>query len=460
MGFTHWVKFSSGLSLYIKKGFGFQLELMSIFGCIQIRQIYVDNRRHLLYIRIDGYAVIQIYSKDRRHIDREMTPEDTHFTFFQKFLPLWVSLCMGAGILIGRFLPSVPVYLDRLSVFNVSIPIGVCLFMMMYPIMVKIDFARVIQAGKNPKPIILTLLINWALKPFTMYGFSTLFLGYLFRGFFSGTEVLSDGSTVEVYRSYVSGAILLGIAPCTAMVLVWSFLARGNDALTLIMVAINSLTMLALYAPLGGLLLRVNKMPIPWEMILLSVGFYIALPLGLGYITRREIVRRKGERWFREKFTKKLDFVAIGALLATLILPFSLKGNYIVELPMHVGLIAVPLLIQTFTIFGITYFIARLIRLPYEDAAPSALVGASNHFEIAIASAVVLYGLNSGAALATVVGVLTEVPIMLSLVWICLLTRNWFPEKAGSRRRRKRRRIGARRLSRVKTKTSKDLASV
>lgn len=378
-----------------------------------------------------------------------MAPENIRLTFFQKFLPIWVFLCMGAGILIGRFLPFVPVYLDRLSVFNVSIPIGICLFMMMYPIMVKIDFGRVVQAGRNPRPIILTLLINWAIKPFTMYGFSILFLGYLFRDFFPGTEVLSNGSTVEVYRSYVAGTILLGIAPCTAMVLVWSFLARGNDALTLVMVAINSLTMLVLYAPLGGFLLKVNKMPIPWEMILFSVGFYIALPLGLGYITRREIVRRKGEHWFREKFTTKLDFVAIGALLATLILLFSLKGNYIVELPKHVGLIAVPLFIQTFTIFGITYSIARLIRLPYEDAAPSALIGASNHFEIAIASAVVLYGLDSGAALATVVGVLTEVPIMLSLVWICLLTRDWFPKKVSIRRYRKRRRAGVKHLVRV-----------
>ena len=369
-----------------------------------------------------------------------MTPEGVHFTFFQKFLPVWVFLCMGAGILVGRFLPSVPVYLDRLSIFNVSIPIGICLFMMMYPIMVKIDFASVIQAGKNPKPIILTLLINWVVKPFTMYGFSVLFLGYLFKNFFPGTEALSNGSTVEIYRSYISGTILLGIAPCTAMVLVWSSLARGNDALTLVMVAVNSLTMLVLYAPLGGFLLKINKMPIPWEMILFSVGFYIALPLGLGYITRREIVKRRGEHWFREKFTTKLDFVAVGALLATLILLFSLKGNYIVELPKHVGLIAVPLFIQTFTIFGITYSIARLLRLPYEDAAPSALIGASNHFEIAIASAVVLYGLDSGAALATVVGVLTEVPIMLSLVWICLLTRNWFPKKVGTRLQRAKRR--------------------
>jgi len=306
--------------------------------------------------------------------------------------------------------------------------------------MVKIDFASVIQAGKNPKPIILTLLINWVVKPFTMYGFSVLFLGYLFKNFFPGTEALSNGSTVEIYRSYISGTILLGIAPCTAMVLVWSSLARGNDALTLVMVAANSLTMLMLYAPLGGFLLKINKMPIPWEMILFSVGFYIALPLGLGYITRREIVKRRGEHWFREKFTTKLDFVAVGALLATLILLFSLKGNYIVELPKHVGLIAVPLFIQTFTIFGITYSIARLLRLPYEDAAPSALIGASNHFEIAIASAVVLYGLDSGAALATVVGVLTEVPIMLSLVWICLLTRNWFPKKVGTRLQRAKRR--------------------
>ncbi|MCK4426868.1 MAG: ACR3 family arsenite efflux transporter, partial [candidate division Zixibacteria bacterium] len=304
-----------------------------------------------------------------------------------------------------------------------------CLFFMMYPIMVKIDFAEVIKAAKTPKPVAMTLFINWAIKPFTMYLIAFLFLGYLFKGFLPGMEILKTGQEVELWRSYISGAILLGIAPCTAMVLMWSYLAEGNDGLTLVMVAINSLTMLVLYAPLGGFLLGINAMPIPWQTILLSVGIYVALPLLAGYFSRKWIINSKGLNWFNTNFLHRLTPVSIAALLATLVLLFSFKGKIILENPLTIVWIAVPLFIQTILIFSLGYFIlSRALRLSYHDAAPSAMIGASNHFEVAIATATMLFGLSSGAALATVVGVLIEVPVMLMLVSICKKTCYLFGE--------------------------------
>jgi ACR3 family arsenite transporter len=294
---------------------------------------------------------------------------------------------------------------------------------MMYPIMVKIDFQEVLRAGKTPKPVLMTLVINWAVKPFTMYLIATLFLGVVFRRFLPGTEIIKSGQEVELWRSYISGTILLGIAPCTAMVLMWGYLARGNDGLTLVMVAINSLTMLFLYAPLGGFLLGVNAMPIPWRTILLSVGIYVGLPLVAGYFSRKAIIRRKGVEWFQDRFLHVLTPISIVALLVTLVLLFSLKGGVIVDNPLTIAWIAVPLLIQTVLIFTLGYFVlSRLLRLSYHDAAPASLIGASNHFEVAIATATTLYGLSSGAALATVVGVLIEVPVMLLLVALCKRT--------------------------------------
>jgi ACR3 family arsenite transporter len=259
-----------------------------------------------------------------------------------------------------------------------------------------------------------------------MLAIAWLFLGVLFKGWLSGTEIVKSGELVELFRSYIAGCILLGIAPCTAMVLIWGHLAKGNDGHTLIMVAINSLTMLFLYAPLGGWLLGVNKMPIPWQTIVLSVVIYVGLPLLLGYYSRRLIIARKGLKWFEEKFLHYLTPVSISALLLTLVLLFSFKGELIVSQPQVILLIAVPLFIQTCLIFAISYVLAKRLRLPYRDAAPSALVGASNHFEVAIATATLLFGLSSGAALATVVGVLIEVPVMLMLVRICVKTKNWF----------------------------------
>ena len=342
---------------------------------------------------------------------------------FEKYLTLWVLLCIAVGIVLGKTAPEIAIKLDSFSIYQVSIPIAICLFFMMYPIMVKIDFGEVITAAKTPKPVALTLIINWAIKPFTMFLIASFFLGYLFKGFLPGTEIIKSGQEVELWRSYISGAILLGIAPCTAMVLMWGYLAKGNDGLTIVMVAINSIAMLFLYAPLGGFLLGVNAMPIPWQTILLSVTIYVALPLIAGYFSRKWIIKSKGLEWFQTRFLHWLTPVSIVALLATLMLLFSFKGEVILKYPLTIIWIAIPLFIHTILIFILGYFVlARLLKLSYHDAAPSAMIVASNHFEVAIATATMLFGLSSGAALATVVGVLIEVPVMLMLVSICKRT--------------------------------------
>ena len=358
-------------------------------------------------------------------------PQGKRLNVFEKYLTIWVALCIVGGIVLGKVAPGVAQSLDSMAIYVggapvVSIPIAICLFFMMYPIMVKIDFAEVVKAGKSPRPVLLTLIVNWAIKPFTMFAIATFFLGYVFRGMIPGTEIVKDGTEVELWRSYISGAILLGIAPCTAMVLMWGYLARGNQGHTLVMVAINSLTMLVLYGLLGGWLLGVNKMPVPWQALLLSIAIYVALPLVAGYFSRKWIIQAKGKTWFQVKFLHVLTPVSIIALLATLVLLFSFKGETIVANPLTILWIAIPLFIQTVLIFAITYALARMLKFSYEDAAPSAMIGASNHFEVAIATATMLYGLSSGATLATVVGVLIEVPVMLMLVRICLRTKGWF----------------------------------
>jgi ACR3 family arsenite transporter len=380
---------------------------------------------------------------------------------FEKYLTLWVVLCIAGGIILGKLAPGVATYLDDLGIYVnnapvVSIPIAVCLFFMMYPIMVKIDFAEVLKAGKSIKPVGLTLFVNWAIKPFTMYAISLFFLGTLFYGLIgpdavdqvkmpfgldlqvgatygAGTVIEAGGIKmlqVPLWRSYLAGCILLGIAPCTAMVLVWGYLAQGNDGHTLVMVAINSLTMLFLYGPLGGFLLGVGRLPVPWQALLLSISIYVALPLVAGYFSRKWIIATKGQRWFKEKFLHILTPVTIIALLVTLVLLFSFKGEVILSNPLTILWIAIPLFIQTNLIFWLGYGIAKILKLEYRDAAPSAMIGASNHFEVAIATATMLFGLSSGAALATVVGVLIEVPVMLMLVRICLKTQTWFRETA------------------------------
>lgn len=377
--------------------------------------------------------------------------------FFERYLTVWVGLCIVGGILLGKFAPGFAKSLDGMAISVngapvVSIPIAACLFFMMYPIMVKIDFTEVVRAGKAIKPVGLTLFINWVIKPFSMYAIAAFFLGTLFLGFIgpeavdhvklplgldlkvgdhygAGEVVRIDGVKmleVPLWRSYLAGCILLGIAPCTAMVLVWGYLARGNDGHTLVMVAINSLTMLVLYGLLGGFLLGVGKLPVPWQALLLSIAIYVALPLVAGFLSRRWIIAAKGEDWFRDKFLHVLTPVTITALLVTLVLLFSFKGEVILSNPLTILWIAIPLFIQTVLIFGIGYVASKVMGLTYENAAPTAMIGASNHFEVAIATSVMLYGLSSGAALATVVGVLIEVPVMLMLVRFCLRTQNWF----------------------------------
>ena len=353
--------------------------------------------------------------------------EEKVLSTFEKYLTLWVLLCIAAGILLGRAAPELAGVLDDLAVHQVSLPIAVCLFFMMYPIMVKIDFGEVVRAGRNTRPVLLTLAVNWGLKPFTMYALGWLFLGWLFRDQLPGMEIVKDGREVELFRSYISGMILLGIAPCTAMVLMWGNLARGNDGHTLVMVAINSLVMLGLYGILGEFLLGLNAMPIPWRTILLSVAVYVALPLVAGYATRKVLLAKQGKAWFEGRFLRMLTPVSIVALLATLVLVFTFKGEIILRNPLTILWIAIPLTIQTLLIFAITYALARVLGFTYEDAAPSALIGASNHFEVAIATAAMLFGLASGAALATVVGVLIEVPLMLWLVSVCKRSAGWFP---------------------------------
>jgi ACR3 family arsenite transporter len=337
---------------------------------------------------------------------------------FEKYLTIWVAFCILIGIGLGRFFPNISIVLNQFQYAHVSIPIAICLFFMIYPIMVQIDFRKVIDAGKTPKPVAVTLFVNWAIKPFTMAFFAWLFMRIIWKSFIS----------VDMGSQYSAGMILLGVAPCTAMVLVWSYLSKGNLGHTLVMVAINSLTMLILYAPLAGFLLGVAAIPVPWQTIAFSVGIYVGLPLVAGYFSRKEILKRKDYEWFENKFAPSLHIVSIIALLITLVILFSLQGNIIVEQPFVIGMIAIPLLIQIFVIFGLGYWLSKILKLRYEDAAPTAQIGASNHFEVAIAVAIMLFGLESGAALATVVGVLIEVPAMLTLVKICLKTRNWFPQ--------------------------------
>lgn len=365
---------------------------------------------------------------DSSNVNPQAVQAGGRLSFFERYLTLWVVFCIIAGILLGRLFPGIAITLDAMSIYQVSIPIAVCLFLMMYPIMVKIDFSQAKKAAQTPKPVILTLVVNWLIKPFTMVVLAQFFLGWVFRPLLVGTEMIR-GAEVALADSYIAGAILLGIAPCTAMVLMWGYLSFSNQGHTLVMVAINSLAMLFLYAPLGRWLLAANNLTVPWETIALSVLIYVGLPLLAGAVSRTWILRHKGRAWFDSVFLKYLSPVSVAALLITLVLLFAFKGELIVNNPLHILLIAVPLFLQTNFIFLITYVAAQKLGLFYEDAAPAALIGASNHFEVAIATAVTLFGLNSGAALATVVGVLIEVPVMLMLVEFCKRTAFWFPRE-------------------------------
>lgn len=342
--------------------------------------------------------------------------EKRELGIWEKYLSVWVGLCIGAGIILGRIFPQISNILGKLEVAHVSVPIAICLFWMIYPIMVQIDFRRVIRAGRTPRPIAATLIMNWGIKPFTMAFLAWLFLSVIFKRFLSPDMALQ----------YRAGMILLGVAPCTAMVLMWSYLAGGNMGHTLVMCAINSLSMVFLYAPLARLLLGLSGIPIPWTTIAFSVMIYICAPLVAGYFTRTLTLKRKGLGWFEKKLVPPLRTVAVVALLITLVVLFSLQGSIIVKLPAVIGMITAGIFVNIIIVFALTYILAKIIRIGYEDAAPTAIIAGSNHFEVAIAVATTVFGVNSGATLATVVGVLTEVPIMLFLVWLCKRTQTFF----------------------------------
>ena len=347
-----------------------------------------------------------------------MAEKERKLGIWGKYLTLWVALCIGAGIGLGRLFPGLSDVLAKLEVANISIPIAILLFAMIYPIMVQISWKEIKKALQSPKPIALTLFANWVVKPFTMTLFAWLFLGVIFKNFLAPEQI-------EQYRA---GTILLGVAPCTAMVLVWSYLARGNMGHTLVMTAINSLSMEVLYAPLAVLLLGISGISVPWDTIAISVAIYIITPLIAGYFTRKWTMQNRGIEWFESKLEPSLGKVSVVALLITLVVLFTYQGHIIVELPAIVGMITLAILVNILVVFSITYLAARIMKLRYADTIPAAIIAGSNHFEVAIAVATTLFGVASGAALATVVGVLTEVPIMLLLVWISLITRKTFPK--------------------------------
>ena len=340
-------------------------------------------------------------------------------SFFEKYLSLWVALCIVAGIAVGQWLPAIPATLGRWEYANVSLPVAVLIWLMIYPMMLKVDFRSVRDVARQPKGIVVTCVTNWLIKPFTMFVIAFFFFFVIFRSLIPG------GLAAE----YLAGAVLLGAAPCTAMVFVWSYLTKGNPAYTLVQVALNDLIILVAFAPIAALLLDVGGVTVPWETLLLSVVLFVVIPLAAGVLTRVMVVRRRGIDYFNNVFVKKFDNVTVAGLLLTLVILFSFQGETILANPLHIVLIAVPLVLQTLLIFFVAYGWARLWRLPHDIAAPAGMIGASNFFELAVAVAVSLFGLQSGAALATVVGVLVEVPVMLFLVRIANSTRSWFVQE-------------------------------
>lgn len=338
-------------------------------------------------------------------------------SFFEKYLTIWVAICIVVGIAIGQWLPIIPETLSKFEYANVSIPVAILIWLMIFPMMLKVDFQSVKDVGKRPKGIIITCITNWLIKPFTMFGIAWLFFYVIFKALIPA----------EMAEEYLAGAVLLGAAPCTAMVFVWSYLTKGNAAYTLVQVAVNDLILLVAFVPIVVLLLGVGGITIPWDTLILSVVLFVVIPLVAGIITRISVVKRKGIDYFNNVFVKKFNNTTIGGLLLTLIILFSFQGETILNNPLHIVLIAVPLILQTVLIFFVAYGWAKWWKLPHDVAAPAGMIGASNFFELAVAVAISLFGLQSGAALATVVGVLVEVPVMLMLVRIANNTRKWFP---------------------------------
>ena len=345
-----------------------------------------------------------------------MSKEKSTISVFQKYLTIWVILCMAIGILIGKFLPQIPDFLNRFEYAKVSIPMAILIWLMIYPMMMKVDFQSIKNVGKNPKGLFVTWITNWLIKPFSMYGIASLFFFVIFKAFI----------TPDLATEYLAGAVLLGAAPCTAMVFVWSSLTKGDPAYTVVQVATNDLIILVAFIPIVKFLLGVSNVSVPWDTLILSVILFVVIPLAGGMLTRYFVTKKKGKEYFENTFVKKFDGITTIGLLLTLIMIFSFQGNVILENPLHIVLIAVPLILQTFLIFAIAYGACKLLKLPHKIAAPAGMIGASNFFELAVAVAVALFGTTSPAALATTVGVLTEVPVMLFLVKVANSTKGWF----------------------------------
>lgn len=344
--------------------------------------------------------------------------QEKGISFFEKYLTVWVILCMVIGVLIGYFLPEVPDFLGRFEYANVSIPIAILIWLMIYPMMLKVDFQSIKNVGKNPKGLFVTWIVNWLIKPFTMFAIAWFFFFVIFK------SLIPE----DIAKGYLAGAILLGAAPCTAMVFVWSHLTKGNAAYTVVQVATNDLIILLAYTPIVAILLGVSGVTIPWDTLILSVALFVVIPLVGGIVTRNYVTKKHGGAYFENEFIPKFNNVTTIGLLLTLIIIFSFQGDVILNNPLHIILIAVPLVLQTFFIFSIAYLASKALKLPHEIAAPAGMIGASNFFELAVAVAIALFGTQSPATLATIVGVLTEVPVMLILVKFANSTRNWFPK--------------------------------
>jgi len=340
-------------------------------------------------------------------------------SFFDRYLTVWVALCMVAGVLIGRFLPGIPAFLGKFEYANVSIPIAVLIWLMIWPMMMKVNFTSITDVGKNPKGLYVTWVVNWLIKPFTMFGIASFFFHVVFKSLIPP----------DLAMDYLAGAILLGAAPCTAMVFVWSHLTRGNPAYTVVQVATNDLIILVAFVPIVALLLGVGGIQVPWMTLFLSVVLFVVIPLAGGMLTRGHVIKIKGEDYFNQSFLPKFSNFTISGLLLTLVLIFSFQGEIILNNPLHIALIAVPLIIQTYLIFFIAYFAAKRLKLTHCVAAPGGMIGASNFFELAVAVAISMFGARSPVVLATIVGVLVEVPVMLSLVKFANRTSHWFPVK-------------------------------
>lgn len=327
-------------------------------------------------------------------------------SFFNKYLTVWVAICMVIGVLIGIYLPIIPESLGKLEFYSVSIPTTILLWVMIFPMMLKIDFNSIKNIGKNPKGLYITWTVNWIIKPLTMYLFAYLFFFIIYKNFID----------TNLANEYLAGAVLLGAAPCTAMVFVWSKLTKGDPAYTLVQVATNDLIILIAYIPIVSFLLKMGDISIPWQTLFLSIVLFIVAPLIMSILTRSLVLKKKGKEYLENNLIPSFDKYTMVGLLLTLIIIFSFQGDKIVSQPINILLISIPLIIQTLFIFAITFYIAYRVKLPFSVAAPCGMIGASNFFELAVAVAISLFGLSSGATLTTVVGVLVEVPIMLLLV--------------------------------------------